>query len=386
MKNDLDQILKQALAPTQKPDFWLNQKILNHNHNKETIKMTKKTRRIPAALIALALLATSSMTAFAVWKYMTPDKVAQTVSDSKLEQAFSSKDAVNINETQIYGDYKVTLLGIVSGNDISQFAAESNGVLDTDKTYSVVAIENADGSKMPDTSDDAYNEINFLVSPLIRGCDPNKYNAITMNGGYTDVVENGILYRIGECDNVEMFSDNDIYLAVSEGTFYNPDAYTYDKTTGQISRNEDYNGLNALFTLPLDSSKAEPEAAKAYIKNMDTQEQNTDDPQPSDMDIQISEFIENLTPENIDEYAHKVKETEQTVQPDSDGTLTVNYEYNGTSGNDTNIISELFPDGKTGMSKSFSYTYSDNRLESLIINTYVLNEDGSVTFSIYVPK
>ena len=53
MKKDINELLKHALTPTQEPDFWLNQKILNQI--KETNRMDgKKMRRIPAAAIAAA--------------------------------------------------------------------------------------------------------------------------------------------------------------------------------------------------------------------------------------------------------------------------------------------------------------------------------------------
>ena len=46
MKKDINELLKHALTPTQEPDFWLNQKILNQI--KETNRMDgKKMRRIP---------------------------------------------------------------------------------------------------------------------------------------------------------------------------------------------------------------------------------------------------------------------------------------------------------------------------------------------------
>ena len=77
MKKDINELLKHALTPTQEPDFWLNQKILNQI--KETNRMDgKKMRRIPAAAIAAAvILGAGTVTAYAAWKYKTPDKMAK---------------------------------------------------------------------------------------------------------------------------------------------------------------------------------------------------------------------------------------------------------------------------------------------------------------------
>lgn len=119
---------------------------------------------------------------------------------------------------------------------------------------------------MPDISEDAYGELEFLVTPFIRGYNPVTYNAFAFGGGYTDTVINGVLYRIMECDNMEKFADRDLYLGVLDSTFYRKDAYYYDEASGEISRSESYEGLNALFQLPLDESKADPEAAKIYME------------------------------------------------------------------------------------------------------------------------
>lgn len=48
-------------------------------------------------------------------------------------------------------------------------------------------------------------------------------------------------------------------------------------------------------------------------------------------------------------------------------------------------MSELFPDGKAGMGELKSFSDSGT-LDSLLIDTYTLNEDGTVTFIIYMPK
>ena len=133
----------------------------------------------------------------------------------------------------------------------------------------VTAIENADGSPRPDVSDEHYGEDPFFVSPLIKGQNPSIFNAITMVGGYTEYVQDGIQYRITETDNVEMFADRTLYLAVSSGSLYDSNAYQFDEATGEITRTENYEGVNALFHLPLDEKKADQEKADAYIRELE---------------------------------------------------------------------------------------------------------------------
>ncbi len=59
------------------------------------------------------------------------------------------------------------------------------------------------------------------------------------------------LYQLLECNNVENLAD-ELYICVIDSMFYNARAYQYDEVTGEISRNEEYEGLNALFVLPIE--------------------------------------------------------------------------------------------------------------------------------------
>lgn len=384
MKRELDDILKHALTPKEEPDFWLNQKILNQAKEENQMK-DKRIRRIPAVLTAVFILGVGSITAVAAWKYLTPGEVAEKFEDKKLTSAFQSEDAVTIQETQSGGGYNVTLLGIVSGKDITEYVSEHNGKISKDKTYTVTAIEKSDGTPMAQTSDEDYGKETFFVSPLIEGCDPNKYNAVTMHGGYQDIVEDGILYRISECDNVELFADHEIYLCVSDGTFYNSEAYLYDGETGAISKNPDYRGLNALFTLPLDKGKADSVKAKKYLRQLEKEMEESDDTEYEKTEIDL--WAEKITPENIEQYAKRLEDTIQVLTPDAEGYIHTEYEMkDGRSGRADISVAELFPEGKTGMSEDIGYNYSDDNIESLLFETFTLNEDGTVTYAIYVPK
>lgn len=268
MDKKLDDALRHALTPSDEAEFWLNQKILNQVEEQRPLVERKNRRLLATAIIAALVLCMSSATVYAVWKYLSPSDIAENIHDIKLSEAFLSGQALIINETQSYGDYRVTLLSIVSGEMLSEYLHYTNGSVAADRTYAVVAIENANGLPMPDTSEDGYGELEFFASPLIGDYHPAFYNIVTMSGNCTDMVRDGVLYRLLECDNVEIFADHDLYLCVSDGTFYNTEAYCYDKLTGKISRNENYKGLNALFDLPVDISKANPEKAAEYIESL----------------------------------------------------------------------------------------------------------------------
>lgn len=279
MEDRIDDLLREALTPSKKPDAKLNRSILDRAGERNNMKKPfYKTLPVVAAL-SIAVLATGSLTAYGAWKYLGTEQVAQKLGDEKLADVFKGDDAVSINESQVYGGYKITLMGTVSGDNISEHLVKNNGEVYTDRTYSVVAIEKEDGSPMPDTSDEDYDN-NFLVSPFIKGEDPAFLNIYYMDGGYSATVKDGVEYRLVDHSNIEAFADRGVYIGVLDDVFYDRDAYKFDKKTGEITRNENYNGVNALFKLPLDKSKADEAKAKEllagwYADNEDTEEGST---------------------------------------------------------------------------------------------------------------
>ena len=55
MNNDIDDLLKQALTPTEEPDFWVNQKIINSMNQKGNQTMKKFKKIIVGAMLVMAL-------------------------------------------------------------------------------------------------------------------------------------------------------------------------------------------------------------------------------------------------------------------------------------------------------------------------------------------
>lgn len=389
MKQEYEKLLKHALTPTDEPDMWLNQNILHRVKEEDEVKKRSHKRISAAVLVAALVMCFSSMTALAAWKYLMPDRVAEEMQEEKLADAFSGETAVFVNETQSYGGYKVTFLGIVSGEQLSDGLSTIDGEIHADRSHIVVAIENADGTPMPDTSEDAYGELEFFVSPFIKGYNPVEYNAVTMAGNYTDAVEDGVLYRLLECDNVEMFADCGLYLGVQDSTFYNAQGYHYDEITGEMSRNESYAGLNALFNLPIDASKADREAAAAYVEGLSTTEEEAPI-LPDDINEEDAMWVwfEQINAGNLEEFATRVESTVQVLTPDEDGYMDCGvYQLEGRGGSQGGrmLVSWALPEMEVGVTEPVSF-HSSGTLDSLCIETYTLNEDGSYTFAVYIPK
>ena len=224
-ESDLNRLLQQALAPKEFPSDQLNQTIRNRVQEEQTMKRFSKKRPLAAALVAALVLALS-ITGFASWRFLSAGEAAEHSGMSNLARAFKSGDAVSVNQTVASGGYTFSFLGIASGENLSGFQSDSQ--VNPKRTYAVLAIAKTDGTAMA-----ADGSESFFVSPLIKGQKPWQVNITTMNGGYTEFAEGGVLYRLIECDDIEMFADRGLYLCVSTSDFYDKNAFTYDEETGR---------------------------------------------------------------------------------------------------------------------------------------------------------
>ena len=267
--SDIERILKAALSPTKYPSEQLNGKIMEQIKESGKLKMSRRRVQIAVAIVLCVLIIPTSV--YAAYRYLLPKEAAYIMQDEKLGEAFD-KDGKAVLETKTDGDYKVTFLGQVTGESISERTG-SAWELQPERIYIAVAIERVDGKEM------TYDE-SLFISPLIQGLRPWTYNIATMNGSYMEKIIDGVRYRIIECDNIEMFADKELYLAVSNTNFYSTDAYSFDEVTGLITVNEAYAGTNLLFDIELDPSKADHAKVEKYIKEFEkdwNSENNTED-------------------------------------------------------------------------------------------------------------
>ena len=211
-----------------------------------------KKMNLKAVLLAAAVVAAMSVTAYAAIT-LAPRDVAQRAGNEALAAAFEGEDAITVNETKTVGDYNVTLMGLVSGTGLSRVESLPDSV-DQDKTYAVLAYARTDGADITEGVPD------LTVSPLVEGYAPWRLNAWTLGGGVSSFAQEGVLYYLFECDNMEPFADHTVYLAVYPGTHTPPSAelFGFEDATGVITSK----GEAALFSLPLDESKANAQKAE----------------------------------------------------------------------------------------------------------------------------
>lgn len=391
---DMDELLKRNLLPDCVPEERLNASILKTA--KETQTMKKKTFRSGAvAAAAVAILAIGSVSGYAAYRYLTPSQVAdQMTEDGRLAKAFESKDAITVNETQKTDGYDITLMGLVSGKHLSPVAPEaSQEEIDQEKTYAVVAIAREDGKAMPDIMDADYQT--FCVSALIHGKNFLDVNNATLNAGVSSFVQDGVQYEILECDNLEPFANMGVYMGVVESFGNESQAFTLDEETGDYSINEDFDGMKALFTIPLDKTKADDTAAEMYFAQLEQQEESqiTEDEDDvadveatSDEGRLASEWEQKLigfgtfASEEAQEYIRQHAEiiSQETYTANADGGFSVKSDAGAAE-----YSAEALPE-ETGVETVFGYS-SDGTLAGTACDTITKNTDGTYTYTVYRP-
>lgn len=403
-ERNIDQLLTESLIQIDGPSYELNQSIKNqiNNQSKEHTSMQKNVRKlIPIPLLVVILTLLMSISVFAAWKILSPHEVAQELGDDGLNTAFQAEDAFKIKETVTSQGYSITFLGVVSGEGLSDFNGSAHDIY-PERTYAVVAISMEDGSPMPATSDDEFGEINFFISPLIKGETPWWCNIVTMHGSYSEMVINGVMYRLIECDDIEIFADRGLYLCVSSTRFYSQEAYNYNEESGEITPNPEFDGVNILFDLPLDPSKADPEKAEKHLQklysdddsdsdydiNRSVSDDNTDLDNPnldnSDLsDFNIYDLIESGKINDIDINAPEIFDALMEISvliPESvkevsyTDTGSIVYEYEGSRLECD--VQWIFPEGYIGMTGIRLFSMGENGIRFSRLNR---DENGVIT-------
>lgn len=393
-------------------DSWQNQKIEGKGEGKNMIKIPFFKTVPVAAAAMIGILAAGSLTTYAAWKFFSAEQVAEIAGDTKLVDAFKGDGAVAVNESQNYGDYKVTLLGTASGKNLSDYMYKRNGELRDDRTYAVVSISKKDGTAMPEKntySSEMEGADEFFVTPFIKGENPVDINLFKINGSSTVFTESGVEYQIVSCDNLEVFAKRGAYLGVLMTQLIDDTVYRFDKETGEITRNEDFDGMNLLFNLPLDESKGSEEAAERQLAEWNKDAQN------NRMEIEVeggnkkgSTYTYSSTEDvavvsatkdgrekrkeekkwnakRVKKEAVIIKETVQKVKPDKDGMIEYSWEIGDMGGSGSIEEKEVFKDGQLGMSDTVRIFYEDVE-KQMYITTYSRNEDGTVTVALYRKK
>lgn len=225
---------------------------------KERTEMTfSKPRKI--AVLAAACIALLAVSVSAAYAWLTPAQVAEEHNQPLLAEAFSGPDAIAVNETVESGDFSITLLGLVSGRNLDVL----NQDLEADHTYSVLALRRLDGEPLETQT---FDFMQYTMTPLVAGTSPAAVNNWTLDAGVTGMSKDGVYYYLLDTQSIEMFADRTVYMAFYEGFAPNNTIFTV-ADDGTIAFADDFTGVHALFTLPLDPAKADRAAADAFVES-----------------------------------------------------------------------------------------------------------------------
>ena len=243
---------------------------------KETVTMKFHSLRkfaVTAAVVAVLALSVS-----AALYFLSPADVADYYDQPQLSEAFKSDKTVRT------GDYDVTLAGLVSGAGLTSW---EEGV-DESHTYAVLMVRRTDGQSI---DKEELGITAYTATPLVGGYAPTAVNNWTLSAFATNFVQDGVLYYLLDTADLSIFANHTVYLAFYEGGSPSNSTF-FVAEDGQISFREDFEGVHALFTLPLDPSKGDPAAADAFAESTGlNQWMNLEDCPPEEGEIDPDDFV-----------------------------------------------------------------------------------------------
>lgn len=233
----------------------LRQRARELEKEKRNVKFSK-TKKLAVSLAAAVALLVVSVSAALVW--LTPSQVAEQFGNALLAEAFEGPGAIEINETVETGDFAVTLMGLVSGEDLDTLNPDPGSA----HTYAVLSVRRLDGEPL---DNETFDFGAYTMTPLVAGCSPTAVNSWTLNAGASGFAQDGLYYYLLDTESIEKFADRAVYMAFYEGGVPNNTIFTVHDD-GTVAFCDDFDGVQALFTLPLDPAKADPAAADAFLE------------------------------------------------------------------------------------------------------------------------
>ena len=175
-------------------------------------------------------------------------------------------------------------------------------------------------------------------------------------------------------------------------------AFQMDAESGVYSKVEDYAGTVALFSLPIDASKADNKAAEEYLNALEKAEEQDDSGQDSEEgdafpDEQVRAFVDTITMDNLEEYFVRDENTVFTATPDEKGWIDFGSRYLEEEGTTYNggagYLEYWIKDGEDFAIAAISASGNEDGtidMSTLQLQVVIRNNDGSFTEAAYVAK
>jgi len=231
------------------------------------------TRRPVLVIAAIVLAALLSVSAYAIVTLLTPAQVAREIGDKALAAAFEDGKGTLINESVTSHGYIFTLHGMTSGKNLSDFYPNADA--DTEQTFLVFSARRADGS--PIKPADLKNGFPFMSGAFFSGYKPWMFSSFLLGSGVSALEKDGVYYMLFNVDdNIEMLADRTVTFAIWDGDLgIAPGAALLKmEDDGTIAFVDGLDKAHAMFTLPLDASKADPAKVERILEELGMTEED----------------------------------------------------------------------------------------------------------------
>lgn len=250
MSNTIKESYEKIQMPQESKDKIYENIVQSQGKSEKKVISFRKYMKVA---VIVACLFVGSGTLYAASRWLSAPDALEKMGEKTLAEKFAKKDSEVL--VQVDDKYRVIYMGEVSG----KLLLENEVKAVEDKTYFVVAVERTDKQKIS-------LEEKIVISPFVKGYAPWVLNIYNMRGTEEAQIIDGVLYHIIESENMDMFAEQGVYLGVMDGA-PNSEKYSFDEKTGEIKSVHEYKGLNLLFELSMDKTKANQEKAEECLRN-----------------------------------------------------------------------------------------------------------------------
>ena len=238
-----------------------------------TMKKQKKipTVKITAMVIAMILILTGSV--FAIYRFTVPKELEDNLGTKLVNIKPILSEEANDSNSQIVTDTVETDGCTVKFEAIAD-AEVIKPVLTTDSEgnkieinvqdkFAIFTIRSNDGSSVEEKYKFNDNPIGYCVG--VPGYSPSSTIFEDRTGDYYDKSTNTLIV-VCLINEVEAFSDEKPYIVLFSGSSFAKPDFIRMGEDGQPYFTEQYNGIKAIFDLPLDPSLADKTAKEEMLK------------------------------------------------------------------------------------------------------------------------
>ena len=220
-------------------------------------KKHRINKKLAVVAIAIAITIALSLSVYALVKLLTPAEIAREMGRDNLAAAFENGNGTYIGKSVTSDGYTFTLQGLALGSGLDEYKNYTD--IDAEQSYFVFSIQNNDGTAFDLTNDFGH----FTSGVFFKGYRPWMFSSFMLGAGSQGFEKDGVLYMLLHCDeNIEMLADSEVYFAIwdsSEIGFAPSSNLLTIHEDGSITFADNISTAHAMFTLPLDPNKANPD-------------------------------------------------------------------------------------------------------------------------------